>query len=35
MGIAIIGVKMISKLSLLSINPGEGYRYPKRKEKEI
>ena len=35
MGIAITGVKMNSKLSLLSINPGEGYRYPKRKEKEI
>ena len=35
MGIAIIGVAMISKLTLLSINPGGVYRYPKRKEKEI
>ena len=35
MGIAIIGVAMISKLTLLSINPGEVYRYPKRIEKEI
>ena len=35
MGIAIIGVTMSSKLTLLSINPGGVYRYPKRKEKEI